>query len=90
MGTISKANTPPARHKKELEQYKRALPDCNEALSINSNDGKIYNSRGDVKFALGDKKGACDDYKNAIANGYKPREKYLESEEGAWCRNMPD
>ena len=38
----------------------------------------------------GDKKGACVDYKNAIANGNKQRKKYLKSDEGAWCRNMPD
>ena len=50
--------------------------------------GDAYNSRGDINFALGNKKLACSDYKNAIANGYKSKEKYLESDEGSWCRNM--
>ena len=73
-----------------MKKYHSALSDCDKALSLNSKDEYAYDSRGDVRFALGDKKGACDDYKNAIANGYQPREKYLASEEGAWCRNMPD
>ena len=71
-----------------MERYKSALADCNKSLSINSKDGNTYDSRGDVNFALGNVEGACSDYKNAIANGYKQREKYLESDEGTWCRNM--
>ena len=66
------------------------LIDCNKALSINSNNKYAYDSRGDVRIKLGDKKGVCSDYKNAIANGFKPAETYLDSKEGAWCRNMPD
>ena len=73
-----------------MGKYKSALPDCNKSLLINPKDGNTYDSRGDVNFALGDKKGACSDYKNAIANGYKLREKYLVSDECAWCRNMTD
>ena len=73
-----------------MEKYKSALTDCNKSLLINPKDGNSYDSRGDVNFALGDKKGACVDYKYAIANGNKQRKKYLKSDEGAWCRNMPD
>ena len=76
--------------KYKMKRYKSALTDCNKSLLINPKDGNTYDSRGDVNFALGDKKGACSDYKNAIANGDKTTEKYLASEEGAWCRNMPN
>mgnify|MGYP002376038231 CR=1 FL=1 len=74
----------------KIGKYKSALLDCNKSLLINPKNGNTYDSRGDVYFALDDKKGACSDYKNAIANGYKQREKYLKSEEGTWCRNMPN
>ena len=56
--------------------YKSALKDCNLALKINPNEGYIYDSRGQVRYALGDKKGACYDYKNAIKNGYK-KERFI-------------
>ena len=71
-------------------KFKKALIDCDQALLLNPKDSYAYDSRGDVKFALGDKEGACIDYKNAISNGYKEREGYLASEEGSWCRNMPN
>ena len=74
--------------KYNMEKYKNALKDCDIALSINSKNEYAYDSRGDVKLSLGDKIGACSDYKSAITNGYKKREKYLSSKEGAWCRNM--
>ena len=67
-----------------MEQLESALEDCDEALLINSKYEYAYDLRGDVRLALGDKKGACTDYKNAIANGYKPRKKYLSRKEGAW------
>ena len=73
-----------------MEKYKSALRDCDIALSINSKNEIAYDSRGDVKLALGDKQGACSDYKSAITNGYKQREKYLSSKEGEWCKNMPN
>ena len=74
--------------KYEMEYYESALEDCDKALLINSKYKYAYDLRGDVRFLLGDKKGACTDYKNAIANGYKPRKKYLSSRKGKWCRNM--
>ena len=73
-----------------MEKYKSALRDCDIALSINSKNEIAYDSRGDVKLALGDKQGACSDYKSAITNGYKQREKYLSRKEGGWCKNMPN
>mgnify|MGYP001158775770 FL=1 len=76
--------------KYKLGKFKKALIDCDQALLLNPKDSYAYDSRGDVKFALGDKKGACSDYKNAISNGYKEREEYLASKEGSWCRNMPN
>ena len=69
-------------------QYKRALPDCDKALSIDPRSAEAFDTRGDVRSALGDNKGACSDYKKAISYGYQPRGEWLNSEEGAWCRNM--
>ena len=74
--------------KYKLGDLKSALKDCNLALKINPNEGYIYDSRGQVRLALGDKRGACYDYKNAVKNGYEEREIYLESEDGKWCQYM--
>ena len=47
-------------------------------------------SQSNIKILAVSKKKSLNDVKNAIANGYQPREKYLASEEGSWCKNMPD
>ena len=74
--------------KYKIGKYNSALKDCNLALKINPNEGLIYNSRGEVRYALGDKKGACSDYKNAVKHGYEQRDNYLKSEDGKWCKDI--
>ena len=39
--------------------------DCNKSIAINPKYVFAYDSRGDIKTALGDKIGACADYKKA-------------------------
>tara|TARA_Y100001968_G_scaffold46972_1_gene37124 strand:- start:467 stop:1771 length:1305 start_codon:yes stop_codon:yes gene_type:complete len=56
----------------KLEKYNNALLDCNKAISINKNKGYkynsyIYNIRGNIKYALGDKEGGCIDYKKSLS-----------------------
>jgi len=51
---------------------------------------RAYGKRGDLHLAIGNLKGACSDFKNAILYGNYQKEFYLDREEGAWCRNMPD
>ena len=49
-----------------------------------------YRKRGDLKFAIGNLKGACNDFKKAIFYGDYEKKIYLKSQEGAWCKNIPD
>ena len=64
-----------------------AVKNCNKALEINPKNSFALDTRGAIKHYIGDRDGACIDYKNACTNGYKKREKYLASEAGEWCKN---
>jgi len=46
-----------------IKQYNKALSDFNKVLLINPDDQEAYNNRGWAKKGLGDKKGACKDWK---------------------------
>ena len=47
-----------------------------------------YANHGVAKHGLGDQQGACADYKKAVSLGDQGTTQWLNSENGAWCRNM--
>jgi len=75
--------------KYDLGDKQGAIVDYNQAIAINPQFADAYNNRGTAKFDLGDKQGACADYKKAIALGLQSTAQWLQSDGGAWCRNMP-
>ena len=57
--------------KNVLKQFPEALADFNQALKLNAgkNNAGIYVGRGISKLYLGDKTGACEDWRTASAGG---------------------
>ena len=53
------------------EDYKGAIADFNKALELTPNDLDTIAARGIAKEAMGDLKGACDDFKKASQSGDK-------------------
>ena len=77
--------------KENLGDFNGALVSYNKAIEINfPNDEKYiwFSNRGNVKYELGDEKGACKDYKFAASNGDEEQTKWLNSREGKWCKRM--
>ena len=75
----------------ELKDYQGALLDTNKALELNPNDAAtaaILDTQGLAKYALGKIQSGCKDLKMAVSLGAQPTKDYLNSDEGAWCRNM--
>ena len=52
-----------------LSQLPEALADFNQALKLNPDNGGIHLGRGISKLYLGDKTGACEDWRMASARG---------------------
>ena len=48
-----------------MERYEEAMKDFNEALEIDPKDQEAFNNRGFSKKGLGDKDGACKDWKSS-------------------------
>ena len=74
--------------KNNLKDYQGAIADYSKTLEINPKDSYTLYNRGVAKNRLNDKRGACDDFKIAGSLGQQQVAQYLNSEEGAWCRNM--
>ncbi len=77
--------------KDELGDYQGAISDYNRVIKQYPNHPKThdaYNNRGLSKYKLGDQQGACTDYKKAVSLGNQGTAQWLNSEGGAWCRNM--
>lgn len=55
--------------KNTLKLFSEALADFNEALKLKPDSGGIRLGRGISKFYLGDKTGACEDWRTASARG---------------------
>ena len=75
----------------ELKDYQGALLDTNKALELNPNDATTaatLDTQGLAKYALGKIQSGCKDLKMAVSLGAQPTKDYLNSDEGAWCRNM--
>ena len=56
-----------ARHK--LKKYDEAVTDFDTAIELDPKNQEAYNNRGWAKHALGDKKGACKDWKHSKKMG---------------------
>ena len=65
-----------------------AIIDHNQAISLDPQYQFAYVNRGIAKQFVGEREGACRDFKTAIALGHQPLAEYLQSDRGAWCRNM--
>ena len=58
------------------------------SLELNPNRLDAYQNRGKAKLALGDKIGACADYKKGASKGNKQLVEFLNSWRGGWCQKM--
>ena len=59
-----------AQSYEHLKKYSKALEDYNTAITLNKNDGAFFSKRGNCKYLLEDKAGACEDWGQAGALGY--------------------
>lgn len=73
--------------KRYLRDYQGAIADFNKAILIDPGFPAFYTNRGAVREIIGDTKGACSDFKMAVSLGDKEEAKWLNSADGAWCRN---
>ena len=86
--TIKKTYYNRAIAKRNLEDYQGAISDYTMAIEIDPQFALAYNNRGFAKGAgIQDSNSACSDFKEAASLGYKPRIKWLNSQEDTWCRN---
>ena len=84
---ITYVNRGAAKH--DLGDKQGAIADYSQAIAIDPQWALAYYNRGISKYDLGDKQGACSDYKTAVSLGNQSTAQYLQSDRGAWCRNMP-
>ena len=47
----------------KLGRHQEAIADFNRVIALDARDPEAYNNRGWSKKALGDEKGACDDWR---------------------------
>jgi tetratricopeptide (TPR) repeat protein len=52
-----------------MKDYYGAIQDCDEILKIHPENANAYFTRGNSKFGLRDKEGACADLRRAIELG---------------------
>jgi tetratricopeptide (TPR) repeat protein len=62
------------------EEFDSALSDYNKVIEIESDNGSAFLNRGNTKFSLGDKKGACIDWKTALSLGVEEAQNYIDEE----------
>ena len=73
---------------KNLGRNKDAILDYSYALNINPLNPITLFNRGNARYSTGDVHLACNDYKKAASLKLSPAVKWLNSNSGAWCRNM--
>lgn len=49
----------------DKKAFKQAISDLTMAIKLDSNYGEAYATRGQIKFYLNDKNGACEDWRKA-------------------------
>ena len=54
-----------------LDDYNGSIADYSKAIELKPDYAGAYNDRGYSKYYLGDKRGACDDWKRAASLGHK-------------------
>jgi len=75
--------------KYEAGNYQGAIADYTKAIEIDPQHANAYGNRGFSKgVGFQDSDGACSDFKKAASLGLEYRINWLNSDEGAWCRNM--
>ena len=74
--------------KENLKDFDGAITGYDKAIEIDPNYSLGYANRANVRFELGDKEGACRDYKKSSQMGDKNNTDWLNSKEGKWCRTM--
>ena len=75
--------------KKRSKDYRGAVYDYTKSLEINPQFAPAYSNLGIALFlGSNDYNNACSAFKKAASLGYEYRVNWLNSEEGAWCRNM--
>jgi len=57
--------------RKSMNQFELALEDMAMSLDINPKQPDLYFERGDIRLLLGDKQGACYDWRRALSLGHK-------------------
>ncbi len=72
----------------KLQNYSGGIADYNKAIKINPKLKNAYFNRGKAKYYIGDKKGACDDYKKARYFGSQAAREWWATESADWCRDM--
>ena len=74
-----------------------AIDDYNTAINILSAPRQrmpdlvidVHILRGNAWRVLGANQNACNDYRMAVSYGDQPTSLWLQSDDGAWCRNLP-
>ena len=74
--------------KVETGDFRGVIFDATKTIQINPNYATAYTRRGIAKQHIGDKRGACADYKKAVSLGDQSSAQYLKSKDGTWCRNL--
>ena len=62
--------------------------DSSQQTQSKPENGSNYVNQANAKYGLGDREGACADYKKAVSLGNQGTAQWLNSADGAWCRNM--
>jgi len=57
------------RYNMDKSVYKQALTDLSKAIALDTNYADAYATRGQIKFYLDDKNGACEDFRKAESLG---------------------
>ena len=61
-----------------LSKYDEAILEINRAINLDNSYGLSFNDRGIIQERMNNQKGACNDWKAAVALGYSPSQKWLD------------
>ena len=74
--------------KYNIGKLNQGLVDADRSIELNQEYMESFDTRGRIKRDLGDRKGACFDFKKSLSLGNQTTAQYLNSERGIWCRYM--